>query len=126
MESLTKIVPFMTKLIAVLIGGLISLVLAGDIKINEQNEPVIKHLKYILIKMACAVGIGWYSGSFVVDYFNFEHLTFMAQGLFYIGASTFGMLFVGILYRSAQLTFTNKTLSEIISEIKNILKALLK
>lgn len=125
-ENISNAIPFLIKLFALIIGGLISLVLSGDINLdNRENASLSINLR-VIIKITCAVGLGLFIGEFVVDYYNFEHLTYYAQAVFYLIASAFGMLIFGILYRSLQLTFTNKTLSEIIAEIKNITKALIK
>ncbi|WP_155400100.1 hypothetical protein [Moraxella bovoculi] len=46
-----------------------------------------------------------------MDYWDFEHLGYYAQAAILMSFSVFGMLIFGMLYRSVQLTFTDKTLS---------------
>lgn len=125
-ETLTKTIPFLVKLIAVLIGGVISLVLSGDIYLNEKRQLVIHSVLNVVIKLACSIGLGLYIGEFFVDYYDFEHLRYYSQAVFHLVASLFGMLIIGIVYRSIQLTFTDKTLGEIVTEVKEIVKAFLK
>lgn len=125
-EILTKAIPFLTKLFALIVGSLISLVLSGDIDLDNKNNAHLTLNLKIIIKITLCVGLGLFLGEFTIDYFDFEHLNYYAQAVFYMLFSAFGLLIVGIGYRSLQLTFTNKTLSEIVSEIKNITKALIK
>lgn len=125
-EIFTKAIPFFTKLFALIVGGLISLALSGDISLdNNDNAKLDINLKVIL-KITCAIGLGLFGGEFFIDVFDFEHLNYYAQALFYLVFSAFGMLFIGTGYRAWQLQFDGKKLSEIITEIKEITKALLK
>lgn len=125
-EILTKILPFLTKLFALVLGGIISLILSGDIRLDNQENANLRINIKIILKITCAIGLGLFIGEFVIDYYDFEHLNYYAQAVFYLIASSFGMLIFGIFYRSIQLTFTDKKLSEIITEIKEITKALIK
>lgn len=125
-DNASTTVPFVIKLFACILGGLISLVLSGDINLDSRDNATLALNLKVILKITCAIGLGLFIGEFVVDYYNFEHLTYYAQAVFYLITSAFGMLIFGIVYRSVQLTFTDKTLSEIISEIKNITKALIK
>lgn len=126
LETLTKTVPFLVKLFALIVGGIISLILSGDIRLDKQDNANLRINLKIILKITCAIGLGLFFGEFTIDYFDFEHLNYYAQAVFYLIFSAFGMLIFGIIYRSLQLTFTDKTLSEIIAEIKNITKALIK
>lgn len=126
METLTKTVPFLVKLFALIVGGIISLILSGDIRLDKQDNANLRINLKIILKITCAIGLGLFFGEFIIDYFDFEHLNYYAQAVFYLIFSAFGMLIFGIIYRSLQLTFTDKTLSEIIAEIKNVAKALIK
>lgn len=125
-EILTKAIPFFTKLFALIVGGLISLVLSGDINLDKDDNAKLNVNLKVILKITCAIGLGLFAGEFVIDMFDFEHLNYYAQAVFYLIFSAFGMLIFGTVYRSWQLTFTDKTLSEIVGEIKNIVKALIK
>lgn len=126
LESLTKFIPFIVKLFALIVGGLLSLILSGDISLDSHKNAKLTINLYVIIKITCAVGIGLFIGDFVIDYWDFEHLNYYAQAAFYLFFSAFGVMVFGVIYRSIQLTFTDKTLSEIITEIKNITKAFIK
>lgn len=125
-EILTKAIPFFTKLFALIVGGLISLVLSGDINLDKDDNAKLNINLKVILKITCAIGLGLFAGEFVIDMFDFEHLNYYAQALFYLIFSAFGMMFFGTVYRSWQLTTSDKTLSEIVGEIKNIIKALIK
>lgn len=125
-EIFTKAIPFFIKLFALIVGSLISLVLSGDIDVDKNNNAkLIINLKVIL-KITCAIGLGLFAGEFTIDMFDFKRLNYYAQALFYVIFAAFGMLVVGILYRGLQLQFTDKSLSQIVEEIKNVVKALIK
>lgn len=125
-EALTKAVPFLIKLFALIVGGLISLVLSGDINLDKDDNAKLNINLKVILKITCAIGLGLFAGEFVIDMFDFENLNYYAQALFYLIFSAFGMLFVGTLYRGWQLQTKDKTLSEIVTEIKNITKVLIK
>lgn len=125
-EILTKAVPFLAKLFALIIGGIISLVLSGDINLDNQSNPQLNINLKVILKLICSVGTGLFLGEFTIDYWDFEHLNYYSQAIFYLLFSAFGMLIFGIIYRSVQLTLTDKKLSEVVTEIKNTIKALIK
>lgn len=126
METLSKSIPFVVKLFALLVGGILSLVLSGDIDLDSKNNAKLTINLYVIVKLTCAIGLGLFIGEFIIDYFDYDYLNYYAQAVFYLIASAFGMLLFGIIYRSIQLTFTNKTIGQIIEEIKEITKAVLK
>lgn len=125
-QNLLENMPFLIKLLALLLGGIIALVLSGDIKIDDDDNANLKINLKVIIKLLCSIGIGLYFGEWTIDYWDFEHLNYYAQSAVLMAFSVFGMLIFGIVYRSAQLTFHEKTLSEIIFEVKNVIKAFLK
>lgn len=124
MEILTKAIPsFLFKLVVVIMGGILSLLLSGDISTDDKNRLVLNHIYIICIKLISAIVLGLVIGEFIIDYWHFEHLSFYAQSIFNLLVSVFGIMIIGMLYRAYQLTFTDKTVAEIIIEIKNILRA---
>lgn len=126
-ETLTKTIPFMVKLLALIVGGLLSLVLSGDIRLDKADNANLRINIAVIIKLTCAIGLGLFIGEFVIDYWDFDKkLGYYAQAIFYLVSSAFGMLIFGVVYRSIQLTFTDKTISEIITEMKNVTKAFIK
>lgn len=126
MESLSKAFPFLAKLFALIIGGIVSLVLSGDINLDNNNQAQLNINLKVVLKLLCSIGMGLYLGEFTIDYWDFEHLNYYAQSAVLMAFSIFGMLVFGVLYRSVQLTFTDKELSEIIIEVKKTIKALFK
>lgn len=125
-ESLSKTFPFLAKLFALIIGGIVSLVLSGDINLDNNNQAQLNINLKVVLKLLCSIGMGLYLGEFTIDYWDFEHLNYYAQSAVLMAFSIFGMLAFGVLYRSVQLTFTDKELSEIIIEVKKTIKALFK
>lgn len=125
-EFLTKALPFLTKSFALIVGSLVSLVLSGDIDLDARNNAKLTINLKIILKITLCIGLGLFLGEFTIDYFDFRHLNYYAQAMFYMIASAFGLLIVGIGYRAVQLTFSDKSFSEIVAEVKNITKALLK
>lgn len=125
-ESLSKTFPFLAKLFALIIGGIVSLVLSGDINLDNNNQAQLNINLKVVLKLLCSIGMGLYLGEFTIDYWDFEHLNYYAQSAVLMAFSIFGMLVFGVLYRSVQLTFTDKELSEIITEVKKTIQALFK
>ena len=113
--------PFFIKALALTIGGIIALIVSGDIDLDGK----IKITLGVILKFASSVGLGLYIGEFVWDYWNLHtSLGYYAQGAAMMAFSIFGMLIVGILYQALQM-MQGKTLSEIIKEFKTAVKAIL-
>lgn len=125
-ESMSKTFPFLAKLFALIIGGIISLVLSGDVNLDSNNQAQLNINLKVVLKLLCSIGMGLYLGEFTIDYWDFEHLNYYAQSAVLMAFSIFGMLAFGVLYRSVQLTFTDKELSEIITEVKKTIQVLFK
>ncbi len=114
--------PWLIKLLALVAGGVICLALSGDI----DKDGYIKVTRGVILRFTCSMFIGLYFGEFAIDHMNLEGLTHFAQGAILMLFSVFGLLILGILYRAVQLTLQEKTLSEIVSEIKQTISAILK
>lgn len=125
-EILTKAVPFLIKLTALIVGGILSLVFSGDINLDEDNNVSLTINKKVFFKLVLAILVGLIIGNFMVNRFNYDDMDFYSRAIFYLLSSMFGMLALGTAYRGWQLQFDGKTLSEIITEIKSIIKALIK
>lgn len=110
------------KFLALIGGGIFCLVMSGDV----NSDGHIKINRNVALKFFCSVVIGLYCGEFLIDYLDWEHLNIFSQGFVLMSFSVFGMAIFGALYRSFQLTFTDKTLSEIIQEVKQAVTAILK
>lgn len=114
--------PFLIKLIAVIIGGVVALVLSGDI----DKEGKIKINASVILKFTSSVMIGFYIGEFCIDWYDWKHLGYFSQGAIMMMFSVFGMLIMGIIYQAIQVSFKNKSLIDVINEVKRALGALLK
>lgn len=125
-QNLLNNMPFLIKILALLLGGLTALVLSGDIKIDDNDNARLNINLKVIIKLLCSIGLGLFLGEFTIDYWHFNHLNYYAQSAVLMAFSVFGMLVFGIVYRSVQLTLSEKTLSQIVSEIKEVIKAFVK
>lgn len=125
-NNILESMPWLIKFFALFIGGIISLVLSGDINIDDNDNATLKINMRVIIKLLCSIGLGLFLGEFIIDYFDYEHLNYYSQSAVLMAFSVFGMLIFGILYRSVQLTMSDKTLSQIVIEIKQTVKAFLK
>ncbi len=125
-NNVLESMPWLIKLLALIVGGIISLVLSGDIDIDGNDNAKLKINLKVLTKLLCSIGLGLFIGEFAIDYFDYEHLNYYSQSAVLMAFSVFGMLVFGILYRSVQLTLHEKTLSEIVIEVKQTIKAFLK
>lgn len=126
LEVLNKILPFMIKVFALFLGGILSLVLSGDIDLDSKKRAKLTINIPIILKLGLSISLGLFIGKFAIDYFDFEHFNYYTHAIFYLISSTFGMLIFGIVYRSIQITFTDKTVKEIIKEMKEITFAIIK
>lgn len=115
-------VPYLIKILAVIIGGIIALVLSGDI----DKDGKIKINFGVILKFTSSVMIGLYIGEFCIDWYDWEHLSYFSQGAVMMMFSVFGMLVMGIIYQAIQVSFKNKSLIDVVIEIKRALGALLK
>lgn len=122
----TSTLPLALKMLAVVIGSIFALILSGDIEINEDGKARLNINLMVGLKLLISIGLGYFIGEFTVNYFNFSHSPIPVQGTILMLHSIFGMLVLGMVYRSFQLTFTDKTLHELIVEIKKIVRAILK
>lgn len=122
----TGSLPLILKLLAVTIGSIFALILSGDIDIDSDGKAKLNINLIVGLKLIISIGIGYFIGEFTVSYWDFTNLPIPAQGTIFMFHSIFGMLVLGIVYRSIQLTLTDKTLLELILEMKRIIRAILK
>lgn len=122
MQENFSVVAMFIKFIALILGSILGLILSGDIDTNGKLSinPMVG------LKFCCSLGIGLFFGEFFIDHLDWEHMNIYAQCAILMSFAVFGMLVLGILYRSIQLTLQEKKLSEIILEIKQTIKSILK
>lgn len=103
------------KFCLLLSGGVIALIFSGDIR----SDGCVKIGWGIIIKLSASVALGIAIGDAMIFYLDWQHIPIAALGLVFLIGAALGMLLLGLVYRSVELTFTDKTLPEIIKEVKD-------
>jgi len=117
---LLKLIMYLPKVLFAIIGAIIALIFSGDIK----PDGSVKIGWGLIIKLSISIALGLSIGETVIYYFDWTQIPVVAIGLVFLLASALGMLVLGMVYRSLQLTFTDKTVSEIIKEIQGAISAI--
>lgn len=115
-------IPLIIKILAVIIGAIFALTLTGDI---DQNGK-LKLSFGVAIKFAFSAYFGFLSGAWVIEYLQWGKYSHVSHGFIMMMCSVFGMTIVGIFYQAIKLSTTDKTPSEIVTEIKATFKAIFK
>ncbi|MBD0240050.1 hypothetical protein IAF68_08505 [Acinetobacter baumannii] len=116
-----KSLPWVLKIWAAVMGGILALMLSGDI----NTDGMIKINRSVILKLFISITISLYGGSAFIEYFELSHYSHMTQGFVMLIFAVFGMLLIGIWYQAIQL-LKGKTISELIFEIKEAFKAIFK
>lgn len=111
---LLKLLTFLPKVFAAIIGAVFSLVLSGDI----GKDGKISVTTSVIMKFTIAVTISLYGGEATIDYYQLQAYSSMTHGAIMLGWAVFGMLMIGIAYQSVAL-MQGKSISEIIKEVKD-------
>lgn len=109
---LIKLIAYFPKILAAIVGAVLSLVLSGDI----DNEGKIKVSTGVLMKFTFSVCISLYGGEAFIEQFNLQDKGVMYHGAIMLTFAVFGMLVLGIIYQSVAM-LKGKPISEIIKEI---------
>ena len=112
---LLKLAIYMPKVLFATIGGIIALIFSGDIK----PDGSVKIGWGLIVKLSISIALGLSIGETVIYYYGWSQHPVIAIGIVFLMSSAFGMFLLGIVYQSLQLTFTDKTISEIIKEVKD-------
>lgn len=115
-------IPLIIKIFGALLGAVFALTLTGDI--DGQGKLHINPT--VIVKLAFSAFFGFVCAGWLIETFGWSHYSYVSQSFLSMMCSVFGMTIVGTLYQSYRLTFTDKTLHELISEIKAVYKALIK
>lgn len=107
-----KVIAILIKVIAAIAGGILALVLSGDI----DGQGRITITRNVIMKFAFAVSISLFGGSFIIESYGYAGLSQVAQGFIMFLCAVFGLLFIGIFYQAFAL-MRGKPLSDVISEI---------
>lgn len=108
-----KVLAYLPKVLAAVIGAIFSLVLSGDI----GKDGKISINMSVIIKFTIAVTISLYAGEASIEYYQLQGYSPMTHGAIMLGWAVFGMLVIGIVYQSIALMH-GKPLSEVIKEVK--------
>lgn len=111
---LIKVVAILPKLIFAIAGGLLSLMLSGDI----GRDGTIRITRLVVLKLSVSVIISITGGAAFIEQYRLQDHSELALGFVYLTFAVFGMLVIGIIYQSIAM-MRGKTLAEIISEIKD-------
>lgn len=112
---LINVLAYLPKVLFAVIGGGIALIFSGDIR----SDGCVKIGWGIIIKLSASVALGIAIGDAMIFYLDWQHIPIAALGLVFLIGAALGMLLLGLVYRSVELTFTDKTLPEIIKEVKD-------
>ena len=107
------------KVIAAIVGALLALVLSGDI----DKDGYIKIRRGVVLRFSLGVGTSLFGGSYIIETYNMQHLSSMAQGSVFLLTAVFGLLSIGVLYQAIEM-MRGKTLSQIALEVSSAFKAI--
>jgi len=112
---LLKLIVYLPKILFATVGGIIALILSGDI----NSDGLLKLGWGVIIKLSVSITLGLTIGEPVIYYFGWDAYPVMVIGIVFLLSSALGLLALGIIYRMIQLTFTDKTVAEAIKEVKD-------
>ena len=111
---LLKLLTFLPKVFAAVVGAVFGLMLSGDI----GRDGKIQINMSVIVKFTIAVTISLYGGEATIEYYQLQIYSAMTHGLIMLVWAIFGMLAIGIVYQSIALMH-GKSLAEIIKEVKD-------
>ncbi len=111
---LLKLLAFIPKVFAAVIGAILGLMLSGDIGRDGKIQVNIS----VIVKFTIAVTISLYGGEASIEYYQLQDYSVMTHGFVMLLWAVFGMLAIGIIYQAIAL-WQGKTLAEVIKEIKD-------
>ena len=111
---LLKVLTYLPKVFAAIIGAVFGLMLSGDI--GEDGK--IKINLSVVVKFTIAVTISLFGGEAHIEIMGYQDYSPMTHGAIMLGWAVFGMLIIGIVYQSVAL-MQGKPLSAIIKEVKD-------
>ena len=111
---LLKLLTFLPKVFAAVVGAVFGLMLSGDI----GRDGKIQINMSVIVKFTIAVTISLYGGEATIEYYQLQIYSAMTHGLIMLVWAVFGMLAIGIVYQSIAL-MQGKSLSAIVKEVKD-------
>lgn len=121
MPDKTLYLPLFLKIFIAIVSALFSLVLGGYIE-----DGKLKLNKNFYITFLFAICVSLFGGAFFIEYIEITHYSELSKGFIHLMFGVFGVTIIGILHRSIQLTLSEKTLSEIIDEMRKAFNSILK
>lgn len=109
-----KLMVFLPKVFAAVIGAIFGLMLSGDI----GKDGKIQVNMSVIIKFTIAVTISLFGGAAHIEFMGYQDYSVMTQGAIMLVWAVFGMLAIGIVYQAVAL-WQGKTIAEVIKEIKD-------
>lgn len=109
-----KALPWFLKVFAAIIGAVFALVLSGDI----DKDGKFKVSLGLIIKLTFSIAVSLFGGQAFIEYYRLGANSVMTHGFIMLMFAVFGMLLVGIAYQAVAM-WRGKTLSEIITEVKD-------
>ena len=109
-----KLMVFLPKVFAAVIGAIFGLMLSGDI----GKDGKIQVNMSVIIKFTIAVTISLFGGAAHIEFMGYQDYSVMTQGAIMLVWAVFGMLAIGIVYQAIAL-WQGKTLTEVIREVKD-------
>ena len=109
-----KLMVFLPKVFAALIGAIFGLMLSGDI----GKDGKIQVNMSVIVKFTIAVTISLFGGAAHIEFMGYQDYSVMTQGAIMLVWAVFGMLAIGIVYQAVAL-WQGKTIAEVIKEVKD-------
>lgn len=109
-----KLMVFLPKVFAAVIGAIFGLMLSGDI----GKDGKIQVNMSVIVKFTIAVTISLFGGAAHIEFMGYQDYSVMTQGAIMLIWAVFGMLAIGIVYQAVAL-WQGKTIAEVIKEIKD-------
>lgn len=111
---LLKILTYLPKVFAAVIGAVFGLMLSGDI----GRDGKIRVNMSVIVKFTIAVTISLFGGQAHIELYGWQNYSIMTHGAIMLAWAVFGMLVIGIVYQAVAL-MQGKPLSVIIKEVKD-------
>lgn len=111
---LLKLLVFLPKVFAAVIGAIFGLMLSGDI----GRDGKIQVNMSVIVKFTIAVTISLFGGAAHIEFMDYQNYSVMTHGAIMLVWAVFGMLAIGIIYQAVAL-MQGKTLAEVVKEIKD-------
>lgn len=111
---LLKLLVFLPKVFAAVIGAIFGLMLSGDIGRDGKIQVNLS----VIVKFTIAVTISLFGGAAHIELMGYQSYSVMTHGAIMLVWAVFGMLAIGIVYQAVAL-MQGKTLAEVIKEIKD-------